>query len=147
MKGRSRMWSLDAYAEAIELIIRKAASPDSKDLLTGTDPEERADAIIEKVFDEPSSGPLASITGEFYKTFVSEHWEQVLRAALEPLVSEAEVLHTGGPIEQGADVSPLIRPCVESRSLRLLPANGWANRLLPLIRLRWLQSQLLQYRT
>jgi hypothetical protein len=104
MKARSRMWSLDTHAEAIESIIRMANSPEGKDLLLGIEPEERADAIVEKVFEEPSEGPLAPVVSDLRNEFSNEAWEHVLRAALEPLARETEVIHTGGPNEQGADV-------------------------------------------
>jgi hypothetical protein len=98
------MWSLDTHVEAIELIIQKANSAEGKDLLLGIEPEERADAILERVFEEPSEGPLASVVRDLRYEFSNEAWEHVLRAAIDPLVREAEVLHTGGPDEQGADV-------------------------------------------
>jgi hypothetical protein len=104
MKARSRMWSLDTHAEAIESIIQMANSPEGKDLLLGIEPEERADAILEKVFEEPSEGPLAPVVRNLRNEFSNEAWEHILRAAIEPLAREAEVLHTGGPDEQGADV-------------------------------------------
>jgi hypothetical protein len=98
------MWSLDTHVEAIESIIQTANSAEGKDLLLGIEPEERADAILERVFEEPSEGPLAPLVRELHNEFSNEAWEHVLRAAIEPLVREAEVLHTGGPNEQGADV-------------------------------------------
>ena len=104
MKARSRMWSLDTHAAAIESIIQMANSPEGKDLLLGIEPEELADAILERVFEEPSEGPLASVVKDLRTAFSNEAWEHVLRAALEPLARETEVLHTGGPNEQGADV-------------------------------------------
>jgi hypothetical protein len=67
MKARSRMWSLDTHAEAIESIIQTANSPEGKDLLLGIEPEARADAILEKVFEEPSEGPLASVVSDLRK--------------------------------------------------------------------------------
>jgi hypothetical protein len=104
MKARSRMWSLDTHAEAIESIIQMANSPEGKDILLGIEPEERADAILERVFEEPSEGPLAPVVRDLRNEFSEKAWEHVLRAAIEPLAREAEVLHTGGRDEQGADV-------------------------------------------
>jgi hypothetical protein len=104
MKARSRLWSLDIHFEAIESIIRVANSVEGKDLLLEIEPEERADAILEKVFEDPSEGPLAPVVNDLRNEFSNEAWEHILRAAIEPLAREAEVLHTGGPNEQGADV-------------------------------------------
>jgi hypothetical protein len=104
MKARSRMWSLDMHAETIKSIIQTANSPEGKDLLLGIEPEERADAILEKVFEEPSEGPLAPVVRDLRNEFSNEAWEHVLRAPIEPLAKEAEVFHTGGPDEQGADI-------------------------------------------
>jgi hypothetical protein len=44
----------DAHAEEVESIIKVANSPEGKDLLLGIEPEERADAILERLFEEPS---------------------------------------------------------------------------------------------
>jgi hypothetical protein len=104
MKSRGRMWSLDAHAEVIESIIQVADSPQGKDLLIGTDPEQRVEEMLEILFEEPSKGPLAPIIDNLQKEFSNESWEHILRAALEPLVRESDVLHTGGRNEQGADV-------------------------------------------
>jgi hypothetical protein len=104
MKARSRMWSLDAHAEEVESIIKVANSPEGKDLLLGIEPEERADAILERLFEEPSEGPLGPIVKDLRDEFSNEAWEHLLRAAIEPLAKESEVVHTGGPSEQGADV-------------------------------------------
>jgi hypothetical protein len=104
MKARSRMWSLDTHAEAIESILQTANSAEGKDLSLGSEPEERADAILEKVFEEPSEGPLVPVARDLRNEFSDKAWEHVLRAAIEPLAREAEVLHSGGPDEQGADV-------------------------------------------
>jgi hypothetical protein len=105
MKARSRLWSLDIHSEAIESIIRTATSVEGKDLLlVDIEPEERADAIMEKVFEDPSEGLLAPVVKELRHEFSDTAWEHILRAAIEPVVREPEVLHTGGPDEQGADV-------------------------------------------
>ena len=104
MKTRSRMWSLDGQAEAIESIIQVAKSPEGKDLLLGIEPEERADAILERLFEEPTDGLLAPLVKSLRDEFSNEAWEHLLRAAIETLATEAESIHTGGPNEQGADV-------------------------------------------
>lgn len=104
LKTRSRMWSLDAHAEAVESILQVANSAEGKDLLLGIEPEERADAILEGLFEEPSDGPLGPLVKQLRDEFSNEAWEHLLRAAIEPLAAESEVIHTGGPDEQGADV-------------------------------------------
>jgi hypothetical protein len=72
MKARSRMWSLDTHAEAIESIIQTANSLEGKDLLLGIEPEERADPILGKVFEEPSEMPLAPIVKDLRNAFSNE---------------------------------------------------------------------------
>jgi hypothetical protein len=104
LKARSRMWCLDTYSEVIEAIIKVANSPEGKDLLLGIEPEERADAILERLFEEPTDGILGPLVANLRSEFSDEAWEHLLRAAIEPLATEAEVIHTGGPNEQGADV-------------------------------------------
>src|SRR5262249_24595508 len=72
MKARSRMWSLDTHAEAIESIIQTANSLEGKDLLLGIELEERADPILGKVFEEPSERPLAPMVKDLRNAFSNE---------------------------------------------------------------------------
>ena len=74
MKARSRMWSLDAHAEAVESIIQVANSPEGKDLLLSIEPEERADAILERLFEERTDGLLGPLVKSLRDEFSNEAW-------------------------------------------------------------------------
>ena len=102
---RSRLWSVNQYADNIESIAAAVrAGGAARSFAQGTNHLARAQrATAEKV--QASVTALASaITEPLRSVLKSAEWEPVLKAALVPLMRDVDVIHTGGAGEEGADI-------------------------------------------
>lgn len=110
LRTPSRLWSVGVYQEHIELLIEAAES--GVQFNRGVFVQQRIEALIARVHDglnQVRASELGAFrdflkAGELERLFEAGDWEHVLKAALTALYPTAEVFHTGGAGEQGADL-------------------------------------------
>jgi hypothetical protein len=104
LRCRSRLWWIGDYAVGIAELIAKAEAGQSASLRQGMDHTLRAQSKVAEEIRVSLNSLAKAIEGPLKTTLQSAEWEPVLRAALVPLLRDVQVIHTGGPNEQGADV-------------------------------------------
>lgn len=104
LRCRSRLWWIGDYAVTVEDLIAKAAGGESANLRQGMDHSLRARSKVAEQIRISLDGLAQAIVIPLRATLQSAEWEPVLRAALVPLLRDVQVVHTGGPNEQGADI-------------------------------------------
>lgn len=104
LRAQGRLWSLSPHADAIEKILVAARDPLQEGKLRGITPIDLADEVVGNLFEDPINGALGETFKELRQKICNEGWEHILKAALEPLVNETEVIRTGGPAEEGRDL-------------------------------------------
>lgn len=104
LKCRSRLWWIGDHAISIGEVIAKVEAGQSANLRQGMDHALRAQNKVAQEIRVSLDGLANAIEIPLRATLQSAEWEPVLRAALVPLLRDVQVLHTGGPNEQGADI-------------------------------------------
>ena len=104
MRSQSRMWSLYGYEDSIDKIIQ--AHQIGENLLDESDTEARLSVAVESAIEHAREIMITQLGPKLDEQFKAAEWEKVIKRALERLYPEAmaEVRHTGGPSEQGADI-------------------------------------------
>lgn len=102
LKARSRMWSLDKYAEEIEELVEKANQ--GVDLSQAQGGKERLGSALEKARAKVVPKFKEELENELKARFQAAEWEEPIVQALKRLYPEAEVAWVAGSQEEGADV-------------------------------------------
>jgi hypothetical protein len=118
LRCRSRLWWVGGYDRSLRDLLN---ARDSEELSIGSGHLERANSIVKSVIDGKIDGIAKEIAERFGRSHSAEEWEPVLQAALRPLMMRAEVIHTGGPTERGADLEIILpNPFSQERNWAVL---------------------------
>ncbi len=104
LRCRSRLWWIGDHAATLGELIAKANAGQSANLRQGMDHALRAQTKVAEEIRGSLDGLAKAIEGPLRATLQSAEWEPVICAALVPLLRDVQVIHTGGPNEQGADI-------------------------------------------
>jgi hypothetical protein len=102
LRTQSLMWSLDNYSAAIEQLI--AAQDSGTDLTIAQPGEARLESAWESAVSHASSTLQARLMESLNERFRAAEWEKPIARVLTQLYPMADVICTGGPKEQGADI-------------------------------------------
>ena len=102
LKARSRMWSLDKYAEEIEELVEKANQ--GVDLSQAQGGKERLGSALKEARAKVVPKFKEELENELKARFQAAEWEEPIVQALKRLYPEAEVDWVAGSQEEGADV-------------------------------------------
>lgn len=103
LRCRSRLWWIGDSQTSIDAILAQAEK-DGSQLRQGSDHVSRARLAVRSTLREGLDNLTAEITEPLRKNLQAAEWEPVLAQALKPLMRDVQVIHTGGPAEQGADL-------------------------------------------
>lgn len=120
LRCRSRLWSLAAYADCIEEIV-KSDLP-AKDLAKGVTSLERTESLITSLTSNPVETMAHQLTEHLQLWLQGAEWEKVIASGLEPLFPTS-VHHTGGSGEQGADLEITISNPFEESNDWIVPVQ------------------------
>ena len=98
LTARSRLWSIDKYADHIMHVVAEYKA--GKDLSRSTSDEGRVDAAAQKVREVLKEKLIVELESRFR----AAEWESVITKALQSLYPGSVVRHTGGRYENGADI-------------------------------------------
>lgn len=102
---RSRLWSVNQYADNLAAIVAAVESGDvGRSFAQGTDHLARAQRATAEKVQASVTALAAAITEPLRAVLKSAEWEPVLKAALVPLMRDVDLIHTGGAGEEGADI-------------------------------------------
>jgi len=102
LRCRLRIWSLDGYSEAIDAIIGQLRL--NKSLSSAVDASTKLDVAWDSALKSAQITLVESLGKELDSKFKAAEWEEPLVKIFEKLYPDADVQHTGGPSENGADI-------------------------------------------
>lgn len=97
-----RMWNLGGYSEAIEQLV--TATQAGADTATATTGEGRLATAWESALSAASETLNQQLGGQLDIRFQAAEWEEPIKLVLQSLYPKSEVIWTGGPYENGADL-------------------------------------------
>lgn len=101
LRNAGRTWSVDHLTDDIEAVIAHAEDPA---LLTESREIERTNDTLADAIDVASKSLLDRFRDGLNRQLRAAEWEVVIGAAARTRFPTAEVRHTGGPAERGADL-------------------------------------------
>ena len=131
LRTPSRTWQISGRDTSLERVLAHANDPE----ITNTS---RIEARMERIIDmamQPAVQVLRqSFDGDLGKTFGNEEWEHVLHLALRALYPGAEVRHTGGASERGADLEfSLPNPLAGPPFIIVVQVKDWSGEAGPAV--------------
>ena len=102
MRCQLRLWSLNGYAELIDELIEHLKS--NTTLSSAVDASTKLENAWDAAFNTAQSTLINSLGKELDSKFKAAEWEEPLVKVFQSLYPDADVQHTGGPSENGADI-------------------------------------------
>lgn len=104
LRCRSRLWWIGDHVDSLNAILAQVDAGNSGSLASSSDHAVRAQTTVAKELRKSLDSLALGIEAPLRASLQSAEWEVVLRDALVPLMRDLEVVHTGGPAEEGADL-------------------------------------------
>jgi len=102
LRCRLRIWSLNGYSEEIDKIIEQLRL--NRSLSSAVDASTKLDIAWDSALKSAQITLIESLGKELDSKFKAAEWEEPLVKVFEKIYPEADVQHTGGPFENGADI-------------------------------------------
>ena len=100
LKARNRIVRLHEFHDNLMELSKLSA----KDAGTASSGVERVLSIAQSELQDTATEFADKLRAVFNNSLQAAEWEKAIAVGLEPLLREAEVIHTGGPKERGADL-------------------------------------------
>ena len=99
-----RLWTINSYKDCVDKIISLVKDGKESVLREGSDHVERAKGVVDTLITTSVDNLSETIFKKLRSVLQGAEWEPVLCYALDPLMKNIQIEHTGGPSECGADI-------------------------------------------
>lgn len=104
LRCRGRLWNINPYKDCVDKIISLVEKGEESVLREGSDHVERAKQEVSTEIRTSVDNLSKTIIDKLPSVLQGAEWEPVLCYALDPLMKNIQIEHTGGPSECGADI-------------------------------------------
>ena len=104
LRCRGRLWNINPYKDCVDKIISLVNDRKEYLLREGSDHVERAKGVVDTLITTSVDNLSETIFKKLRSVLQGAEWEPVLCYALDPLMKNIQIEHTGGPSECGADI-------------------------------------------
>jgi len=104
LRCRGRLWDINSYKDCVDKIISLVNDRKEYLLREGSDHVERAKGLVDDEIKTSVDNLSETIIEKLPSVLQGAEWEPVLCYALDPLMKNIQIEHTGGPSECGADI-------------------------------------------
>ena len=104
LRHPGRLWTINPYKDCVDKIISLVKDKKEYLLREGSDHVERAKDLVDTAITTSVDNLSDTIIKELPSVLQGAEWEPVLCYALDPLMKNIQIEHTGGPSECGADI-------------------------------------------
>ena len=104
LRCRGRLWNINPYKDCVDKIISLVNDRKEYLLREGSDHVERAKGLVDDEIKTSVDNLSETIIEKLPSVLQGAEWEPVLCYALDPLMKNIQIEHTGGPSECGADI-------------------------------------------
>lgn len=99
-----RLWNINPYERCVNDMIELVKDGKESVLREGSDHVARAKETVDALITKSVNNLSKTIVDELRSVLQGAEWEPVLCYALDPLMKNIQIEHTGGPSECGADI-------------------------------------------
>jgi len=104
LRCRGRLWNINPYKDCVDKIISLVEKGKESVLREGADHVDRAKRTVAADIITSVDNLSETIVKKLRSVLQGAEWEPVLCYALDPLMRNIQIEHTGGPSECGADI-------------------------------------------
>ena len=104
LRCRGRLWNINPYKDCVDKIISLVEKGKESVLREGADHVDRAKRTVAADIITSVDNLSETIVKKLRSVLQGAEWEPVLCYALDPLMKNIQIEHTGGPSECGADI-------------------------------------------